>query len=120
MAPGDAARDVVQLQGDLVEAARLQRRGMLVAVAMGEIERPIGDERRGAVRRDIAEPRGEMSLRPIGGQCQPQLRRAQDLDILRQGRRIEAEGAGVLDPLVEGQIGALARHSRPSGRCRRR
>src|SRR6185369_841943 len=114
MALRDPARDVVQLQGDLIEAARLKRRGMLMAVTMGEIERPIGDERRGAVRRDIAEPRREMGLGAIGRQSEMHLRRAEDLDIRRQGRRIEAEGARVLDPLVEREIRALPAIAAPA------
>ena len=89
-----------------------------MAVAMGEVQRRVGDEGRGPVGRHIAEPRREMGLGPVGSQGELDLRRAEDLDILCQRRRIEAEGAPVLDPLIQRQVRAFAAIAAPAAAIR--
>ena len=53
---------IVELQPDRIEALRLERRGLGVAVAVGEVEHAVGDPPRGAVRRDVAQARAELRM----------------------------------------------------------
>ena len=77
---------------------------MLVAVAVGEVEQAAGDESGSAVRRDVAEAYADERPRAVGGEGELGLREAQDLELLVERGRGEAEREPVLDALVGGEL----------------
>ena len=61
--------------------AGIERLGSTVAVSVGEVEQPSGDESRRAVGKDVAEPRREVRDRSGEVTRQPQPRVAEDLEL---------------------------------------
>ena len=95
---------VVELQAHPVPAAGLERRRVLVAVPVGEVEEPVADPRGRAVGRDVGEARRDQRQRAVDGQHEVGDRRAEQLDARRQGIGVEHQRAAVLEPLVERQV----------------
>ncbi len=111
MTGGERVRDRIQAHGDGVALAGDERLRPLVAVAVGEVEQAAGDEQRGAVRGDVAQPYADESRRPVARERQHHLGEAEDLDALCERLGGVAERDAVLGSLVEGGI-ARARRSR--------
>ncbi len=95
---------VVELDAHRVAPAGRERRGLGMAVTVGEVEHAVGDERRGAVGRDVAEARDDEGLGPVGAELERRDRRAQDLEALGERRAVEAQGRAVVEALVRRQI----------------
>ena len=104
MAGGERLREVVELEPHPVAPARLERRGVLVALPVGEVEQAVADARGGPVGGDVGETRGEERHGPVDGELELGHGRAQELEPLGQGIGVEGEGAAVLEPLVERQV----------------
>ncbi len=96
-----AYRHVVALAGN-------ERRGMLVALAMREVEHAGRDEGRLAGRRDVAETDGDEGRRTVSRDGQAGFRKAENLDPLLERSRVEAEREPVVQPLVRRQIRGIA------------
>ena len=96
-----AYRHVVALAGN-------EWRGMLVALAMREVEHAGRYEGRLAGRRDVAETDGDEGRRTVSRNRQAGFRKAENLDPLLERRRVEAEREPVVEPLVRRQIRGIA------------
>ncbi len=116
MAGQKSVAEVVELDGDAVALAGLQRLRLAMPVAMREIERPIADTGRGAARRHVAEPHANERQRPVDCELERRLRRAQELEALGQRLGIEDERVAVILALI-GRHVAVAAIGTPDPRC---
>ena len=67
MPGGEGLGDGVEVDRDLVLAPRLEPLGVLVALAVRQVEDLLADDVRDAVRADVVEPDGDQSERPVAG-----------------------------------------------------
>ena len=68
VARADPCRRRGEAHGDRHLLAGHQRGRMVVPVAMGQVQRPAGDERRRPVRRDVAQPDSHLRHRLVGAE----------------------------------------------------
>ncbi len=106
MAGREGVPDGAQPELDVLRGTRLPRHRPVVPVARGEVQHAARDQRRGAVGRDIADPRDHLPARHLRGQPQPHSRPPQHPGLLAHGE-LEASRAGVLLPLVRRQVGVV-------------
>jgi len=104
VARGKGVRHVVELNPYPVAAPGLERLRFRVALAVGQVEDAVGDERRLAVPTDVAKTRHDEGVRPVGADLQVGDRRAQDLEALGERRGLEADRRPVVELLVCWQI----------------
>ena len=104
----DRAR-VVELQAHAVAPARQERRRLLVAVVMREVQDAVGDAQRLARGMDVAEPGDEVGDRLVGRKLDVEHRRAEQLDRAVERRGLEGERTRVVLALVVGLVVAAER-----------
>ncbi len=95
---------VVELDSDTVPASRLERLWMLMALTMAEIEEPIADPRRRAVRCDIGQPHCHQPLSPIRRKLELDDGRPKDLQAFSERIRVEIQRVAIILTLIARQI----------------
>src|SRR5262249_17277248 len=95
---------IVELNAHAVALARRQQGGLLVALAMSEIEYPIADTQRFTGGVHIAQPNHQIRNWPVGRDIERHDRGAKDLDRRIEWRGLENHGARVVVLLVAGLI----------------
>ena len=70
MPGGHGVGDALHRDPDVERLADRDVARVLVVVGMAEVEDAAGDDRRRAVGRDVAQPRGDERARPVGGDPQ--------------------------------------------------
>src|SRR6202521_6074355 len=105
MTAGKGVGCVIELDLDPVAPPRLEQFGMRMAPAMGQVEQAIADPERRTVPRDVVEAHAELGLRAIGADLEMHDGRAENLDRLPQGRRVEDQGLAIFLALVRRKIG---------------
>ena len=114
MADRNRVADRVELHLDDVALTGLELLGLLVAVAVGEVQQPSRDEVRLAVRPDVAQPDDDEGERAVRGDLEAGEREPEDLDGLgqrprcrsRATRRPRAAGPRVVDRAAVAAPGA--------------
>ncbi len=90
-AGGEDMGIVVQPHLDPIAPAGFQGGDGFVIVAVGEVERPVADLRRGAVRQDLHQANDDQRVRPVGREVQMHQRRAEDGQVLGERLGVEAQ-----------------------------
>src|SRR5215470_10355303 len=99
---------VVELDAHLVALPYHQERGVLVPVAMGEVEHAVADAQRFAAGMQVAQADRQVRHRPVGYDLERGDRRAKYLDRRFERRGVENERARVVFPLIAGLIVSAA------------
>ncbi len=105
MTGGEHLRDPVERDPHAVLLPRLQGLRVLAAAPVGEVEDAVGHPCRLPIGQDVREPDDEHRHRFVRGDDERALPPAADRDIPVEEIGVEGQGAAVLLPLVEGQIG---------------
>src|SRR5258708_4577547 len=116
MTAGKGVGCVIELNPDPVASPRLDRFGMLMAPAMGQVEQAIADPERRTVPRNIVEAHAELGLRAIGAELDMHDGRAENLDRLLQGRRVEDQGLAIPPGWAGGKGGRDKRRPQRTGK----
>ncbi len=101
MSFGKDIGNIVELDANAITPPRLQRLGMFVAVAMGEVQYAVTHPTGGTVRCHVAEPDDHVGHRLIARQLQRYQRRPQYLDLPGQRVGVEGQGFAIVGALVQ-------------------
>ena len=85
-----------------------QRHDPVVTLAVGEVEQAARDQRRAAVRSDVAQAHGDQRLRAVGLQLEHGGRVAEQLEPLLERLEVPAQRRAVLQTLIARQVGRPA------------
>ena len=105
---GKAAGNTAQRNLHAVGFAWLKRLGVFIAVAVRQIQQAVADTQRAAIRRYVAQPRGEQGLRLVAANVEFEFGFSHYLQRVFQRCGVETHTLCVVDTLVIRQVGAQA------------
>src|SRR4051794_3790164 len=85
----------------------IERLGVLVAVAVGEVQDPVADAHGRPVRSDLVQPERQEGDRLVHGDVQADGWRTENLKGLFERAGVEAERIGVICPLVSRELNGI-------------
>src|SRR5688572_26887034 len=96
---------VVELDSDAVAFSGLERRRLLMAVAMAEVQDAIADPRGCAVGPQAVESYRDQCDGLVYAESENEKRRADEIDPFRQGFAVEGQRAGIVLALIARKLG---------------